>query len=183
MSPLSPRAQQQLLALARASIETALRRGGGDPATPPGDPDLGADAGAFVSLHKAGALRGCIGTFQAPGPLTDTVSRMARAAAFEDPRFPAVTRDELAALSLEISVLTPMNPVTDVDEIEVGRHGLYLVQGGRQGVLLPQVAVAHGWDRETFLEQTCRKAGLPPDAWKRGAEIYSFEAQVFSEAD
>ena len=181
MSLLSPSSQKTLLALARKSIDDALSRRKTGAAAQPDEPELRGKAGAFVTLHKNGALRGCIGTFEARDELVETIARMARAAAFEDPRFPAVAAEELPLLELEISVLTPMKPVEDVEEIEVGRHGLYVVQGSRRGVLLPQVAVSYVWDREMFLAQTCVKAGLPPDAWRHGAKIYSFEAQVFGE--
>ena len=106
---------------------------------------------------------------------------MAVAAAKEDPRFPPLTAAELPKTHLEISALTPMQPVADVNDIEVGRHGLYVTRNFNSGVLLPQVATEYGWDRTTFLEQTCRKAGLPKDAWKEGAKILSFEAEVFGE--
>lgn len=112
-----------------------------------------------------------------------TVADMARAAAFEDTRFRPLTAEELPDVDLEISVLTPMRRIADVTEIEVGRHGLWVAQGHRRGVLLPQVATCCGWGRETFLEQTCLKAGLPRDAWRRGAEIYVFEAEVFGEKE
>jgi AmmeMemoRadiSam system protein A len=108
---------------------------------------------------------------------------MGRAAAAEDPRFPRVTPEEVPELGVEISVLTPLRPVADPAEVEVGRHGVCVVEGARRGVLLPQVAVEWGCDRETFLDQTCRKAGLPPDAWRHGAQILVFEAEVFGTAD
>jgi AmmeMemoRadiSam system protein A len=105
---------------------------------------------------------------------------MAEAAAFDDPRFPPVTKEELKDLSIEISVLTPFKQITDVSEIEVGKHGIYMERGFYSGLLLPQVATEYGWDRETFLEQTCRKAGLPPDAWKeKNTKIYIFSADIF----
>ncbi|HWR97973.1 MAG TPA: AmmeMemoRadiSam system protein A, partial [Candidatus Methanoperedens sp.] len=114
-------------------------------------------------------------------PLYRAVAQMAVSAAQQDPRFPQLTAAELPRIRLEISALTPMQPVADVKEIEVGRHGLYVTKGFTSGVLLPQVATDYGWDRITFLEQTCRKAGLPKDAWKEGAKILSFEAEVFGE--
>ncbi|MBU1742883.1 MAG: AmmeMemoRadiSam system protein A, partial [Proteobacteria bacterium] len=128
--------------------------------------------------------RGCIGNFQGSGTLAETVQDMARAAAFEDPRFPPLSGDELAEVDLEISVLTPLRRIEDPSLIEVGRHGVYLIQGSCRGVLLPQVAVEWGWDRDTFLDQTCVKAGLGPGCWRDpGAEIYVFSAQVFGEKD
>jgi len=182
MPSLSPQARKKLLSIAREAIEAGLH---GRPYTPrePSDPQLRRRAGAFVTLHERGALRGCIGTFRDDLPLYRNVAEMARAAAFEDPRFPPLGREEFDRVDLEISVLTPMRRVTHPEEVEVGRHGLCVVQGPYRGVLLPQVAVEHGWDRETFLSHTCLKAGLPPDAWKRGAEILVFEAEVFGEKD
>jgi len=136
--------------------------------------------GAFVTLHKHGQLRGCIGHIVAHFPLAETISRMATAAAFEDPRFPPVTADELKDLEIEISVLTPFQKISNVEEIQVGVHGIYMKKGFHSGLLLPQVATEYKWDRKTFLEQTCRKAGLPGDAWKeRDMEIYIFAADIF----
>ncbi len=137
--------------------------------------------GAFVTLHRSGDLRGCIGRIDAPDPLAEVVAECAVSAAIRDPRFPPVTPDELLALDVEISILTPLERVSDVSEIQVGRHGLVMRQGFHSGLLLPQVATEWGWDRDTFLAQTCRKAGLPSDAWRRGAEIFKFEAEVFGE--
>ncbi|KPJ50964.1 MAG: hypothetical protein AMJ41_00550 [candidate division Zixibacteria bacterium DG_27] len=137
--------------------------------------------GAFVTLHKHGRLRGCIGYIQGIRPLYETVIDMAAAAAFDDPRFPPVTPEELPELDLEISVLSPLKEVRELEEIEVGKHGLYLTLGAFSGLLLPQVATENGWDRETFLEQTCLKAGLPPAAYKdEKAKLYLFSAEVFS---
>jgi uncharacterized protein len=174
--------KRALLALARAAI---ARRVGRDVA-PPSAAELGPErlAGAFVSLHKRGRLRGCIGTFSADEPVTLVIEEMAVAAAIRDPRFPALEASELDELELEISVLSPRREVTDVDQIEVGRHGLVVSRGASRGVLLPQVATEHGWDREAFLAHTCEKAGLLPDAWTRpGTCIEVFTAEVFSEHD
>ena len=136
--------------------------------------------GAFVSLHKGGMLRGCIGHLQADRPLYETIKDMSIAAAFEDPRFPPLSREEFDQVDIEISVLTPFKKITNIDEIEVGKHGIYLVKGFYSGILLPQVATEYGWDRITFLEHTCIKAGLHKDAWKdKDAEIYIFSADVF----
>ncbi|MEG6507132.1 AmmeMemoRadiSam system protein A [Nitratidesulfovibrio sp. 1201_IL3209] len=156
----------------------------GVPAPPPGV--LHRPLGAFVTFKKGGHLRGCIGSMVGDGPLYLTVARMARAAAFEDPRFPPVTAVEMSGLELDISVLGPLTRCPDPSLVRVGRHGLLVRQGFRSGVLLPQVPVEWGWDRETFLSQTCRKAGLPPgvwrDAWKDGrTELYWFEAEVFGD--
>lgn len=136
--------------------------------------------GAFVSLHTHGQLRGCIGQIHAHQPLYQVVEGMALAAGFEDPRFPPLAPQELGDLDLEISVLTPLEKIKDIQEIEVGKHGLYIKKGFHSGLLLPQVAVEHNWDRITFLEETCRKAGLPRNAWKeKDAEIYIFSAEIF----
>jgi len=136
--------------------------------------------GAFVSLHKHGQLRGCIGSIQPTKPLHQTVEEMAVAAAFNDPRFESLTSKELKDIELEISVLTPLERVREVKEIEVGRHGLYIKKGFFSGLLLPQVATDYNWDRITFLEETCRKAGLPQNAWEdKDAEIYLFSADIF----
>lgn len=136
--------------------------------------------GAFVTLHKRGQLRGCIGHIVAHYPLIETISKMAIAAAFEDPRFSPVTADELKDLDVEISVLTPFRKISNIEEIQVGIHGLYLKKGFYSGLLLPQVATEYRWDRKTFLEQTCRKAGLPPNVWQdKDTEIYIFSADIF----
>jgi AmmeMemoRadiSam system protein A len=170
-----------LLQTARQAISDQLQGTRVAPREPSGE-RLGARAGAFVSLHAHGDLRGCIGTFIGRRPLVQTVQEMAVSAAFHDPRFPPLAREELAEVELEISVLSPLREVHDVQEIEVGRHGIYITRGLRAGVLLPQVATEYGWDRETFLAHTCRKAGLPPDAWREpGTRIEIFDAQVFAE--
>jgi AmmeMemoRadiSam system protein A len=136
--------------------------------------------GAFVSLHKRGRLRGCIGYIEGRGPLHKTIEEMAEAAAFRDPRFRPMTEKELPDLDIEISVLTPLRKITDVTEIEVGKHGIYIKKGWFSGLLLPQVASEYGWDPETFLEQTCMKAGLPTKSWKeKDTEIYIFSADIF----
>jgi AmmeMemoRadiSam system protein A len=142
---------------------------------------LKTDAGAFVSLHKNSRLRGCIGVFASKEPLWKTVQENAVAAAFRDPRFNPVEAEELAEIDIEISVLSPLRQITDVSEIEVGRHGIYIIQGRNRGVLLPQVAIEYGFDREAFLAETCLKADLPEDAWEKGASIYIFEAEIFGE--
>jgi len=136
--------------------------------------------GAFVTLHKKGELRGCIGHVIGDRPVAETVAEMAVAAAFQDPRFPPVTANELKDLDIEISVMTPLRRITDVNEIQVGVHGIIVQQDDRSGLLLPQVATQYGWDRTTFLEFTCRKANLPADAWKdKKTRIYTFSADVF----
>ena len=136
--------------------------------------------GAFVSLHKHGELRGCIGSIKAVEPLFQTVQSMAKAAAFEDFRFSPIKKEEFSDLDIEISVLTPLKKISDPKEIEVGKHGIYIKKGSSSGLLLPQVAIEYSWNRKTFLEHTCLKAGLQKDAWKEGeTEIYIFSADIF----
>jgi AmmeMemoRadiSam system protein A len=143
-------------------------------------PKLKEKRGAFVTLHKSGQLRGCIGNIRGRHPLYETVARMAEEAAFHDPRFPALSKEELKDIDIEISALTPLRRVDKVDEITVGKHGIYIEKGFFSGLLLPQVATEHGWDRQTFLEQTCFKAGLHKDAWKeKDTKVYVFSADVF----
>ncbi|MEJ5377741.1 MAG: AmmeMemoRadiSam system protein B [bacterium] len=165
--------------IARQSIATAFE-GKAAPEISDVPPRLREPRGAFVTLEKNKRLRGCIGFIQAVKPLYETVRDMARAAAFEDPRFPPLSQEEWPKVEVEISVLTPMQRVTDISQVKVGTHGLYVVRGPRRGLLLPQVATDNGWGLETFLSQTCIKAGLPPDAWKDPqTEIYAFSADVF----
>jgi len=176
--------KKKLLSIARSAMEEAAGSTGTgaverDEAT---SDTLLARAGAFVSLHKKGRLRGCIGRFEADDPLADTVADMAVAASRNDPRFSQVSPDETVDIDIEISVLTPLHRISDVSEIEVGTHGLYIIRDIRRGTLLPQVATERGWDRETFLEETCIKAGLRRDAWRDAdTEIYVYEAVVFGE--
>ncbi|MDT8317937.1 MAG: AmmeMemoRadiSam system protein A [bacterium] len=139
--------------------------------------------GVFVTIHKHGNLRGCIGIFTSDKPLYKTVAKMAAKAAFSDPRFPPLTGDELKEIDFEISVLSPLKEIKDTKEIEIGRHGIYVTKGASSGVLLPQVASEQGWDLETFLSHTCIKAGLPTDEWQRGVKIEIFSAQIFSERE
>ena len=137
--------------------------------------------GAFVTLTRNGHLRGCIGNMSGREPLYLTVARMATAAAFEDPRFPALGRQEWPEVELDISVLGPLSRCPSPELVEIGRHGLLLARGGRSGVFLPQVPVEQGWDRLTYLNQLCVKAGLPPGSWKApDAELYWYEAFVFT---
>lgn len=145
---------------------------------------LGEKAGAFVTLHKGDQLRGCIGNMVGQGPLVNTIQEMAIESSTHDPRFPPVTLDELLDISIEISVLSPLKKIKKVDEIEVGKHGIIMTHGWNRGVLLPQVATENNWDRETFLINTCHKAGLPPDAWKNPQTVIEiFSAEVFGEKD
>lgn len=137
------------------------------------------ELGAFVTLKKNGALRGCIGNVVGQGPLYLTIARMARAAAFEDPRFPQVSETEFADLSVEISIMGPITLCPDTNRIEIGTHGLIMQHGSHSGLLLPQVAEEWNWDRKTFLEQACIKAGLKPNMWEHpDTKIYWFEAYV-----
>jgi AmmeMemoRadiSam system protein A len=176
----SPEERELLLNLAHRSIECALADQTID-TTPPSE-HLAEPRGAFTTLHLHGLLRGCIGYVLPTASLHQTVAETARAAAFDDPRFEPVTNDEAPELKVEISVLSPMGPIRP-EEVVVGRHGLLVTMGGRRGLLLPQVPLEWGWDRENFLAQTCLKAGLAPDAWQRGAELYGFTAEVFGEAE
>lgn len=180
---LNGQEQQRLLEIARQSISDAA--GGRGPAPLEAEPDgLTLERGAFVTIHRHGNLRGCIGNFTAEGPLADTVQQMAVSAALHDPRFPPVSPDEMDELDLEISVLSPLSKIENVGEIEVGVHGIYIISPRGRGVLLPQVAAEWGWDRDTFLDQTCVKAGLQPGCWRDDdVEILIFSAQVFGEED
>ncbi len=140
--------------------------------------------GVFVTLEKENNLRGCIGYVEGYMPLQDAVQDNAFSAAFKDPRFPSLSLKEFEQIEIEISVLTPLERVTDISEIKVGRDGLIIKNGLYQGLLLPQVATDWGWDRIQFLEQTCRKAGLPINAWKdKDTEIQKFTALIFSEKE
>jgi AmmeMemoRadiSam system protein A len=135
-----------------------------------------------VTLNKRDQLRGCIGQTVAMQPLYKTVSYCAVQAAVADPRFPPVTKAELPDIDIEISVLTPLQKVNSLDEIKVGRDGLMISLGGYRGLLLPQVATEYNWDKTTFLQQTCRKAGLPTDAYQKSdAELFKFQAIIFHE--
>lgn len=177
---LTAEEKKELLALARATLESYLKDGT-IPEAGAARPKFGMPRGAFVTLTRAGQLRGCIGYIEALMPLADTIRRCAIYAATEDPRFESVTARELKDLRIEISVLTTPKRIDDPRRVEVGRHGLIMSRDGRRGVLLPQVPVENHWGREEFLSQTCRKAGLPADAWKKGAVIEAFEAIVFHE--
>ncbi|MFH1754295.1 MAG: AmmeMemoRadiSam system protein A [Candidatus Latescibacterota bacterium] len=148
------------------------------------NPILRSHRGAFVTLKIAGRLRGCIGYIEGSSPLQKTIADMAKAAAFQDPRFPALTAKEVPSVTIEISILSPLFPITQPEEIEVGKHGLVIEQGYRRGLLLPQVASEYKWDRDVFLEHTCEKAGLAKDAWKDAdTRIFVFSAQVFAEEE
>ena len=178
---LSESEKQFLLEVARASI-TAAVMGKQEPKRGKCPPAVLQPSGAFVTLHERNELRGCIGYIEAARPMVETVHNVAAKAALEDPRFPPVSPEELSSIELEISVISPMKRIQSADEIEVGKHGILLQAGMSRGLLLPQVATEYGWDRETFLCQTARKAGLPSSAWKNPeTRIFIFTAEVFGE--
>ena len=176
---ITPEQRRHLLSLARASVERQVR------GAAPVDSDtttLPDASGVFVTIKERGRLRGCLGTLKNRAGLAAEVSRCAAESASEDPRFPPVTVDELPDLSLEISVLGPLEEIEPkLDAFTVGVHGLVVEQGFHRGLLLPQVATEWGWDGEQFLRQTCVKAGLPPGAWRHGARVFRFAAEVFGD--
>jgi AmmeMemoRadiSam system protein A len=169
----------QLLRLAHESILSALEDRKKISLDPP-TAHFAEPRGAFSSLYLHGELRGCVGYVLPISSVYRAVADTARAAAFEDNRFYPVTLDEARDLEIELSILSAPQPIK-AEEVEIGRHGLLISMAGYRGLLLPQVPVEHHWDRETFLEHTCRKAGLPPDAWRQGAKIEAFTAEVFGE--
>ena len=171
-----------LLVLARKTLDSYLSNGT-IPPCPTASASLLEHKGAFVSLHHGKELRGCIGQLYPDQELVKIVQHCALSAALDDARFLPVDHEELADMTIEISVLTPFHRIRSLEEIEVGRHGLYVEQGRFRGLLLPQVCTQYGWNREEFLEQTCRKAGLPASAWRNpNTIIQTFEAQVFSDS-
>lgn len=169
-----------LLRLAHDAIATAAGGRRFSPDAP--SSHLAEPRGAFTTVYLHGELRGCVGYPSAIAPLYRTIAETAQAAAFEDTRFPPLRADEVPALEVSLSILSPLRPI-DAKEIEIGRHGLVISRSNQRGLLLPQVPVEHGWDRITFLEQTCRKAGLPLDAWEHGATIEGFTAEVFGDRE
>jgi len=178
---LRPEQRARLLEMARESIACLLDYGFA-PLYKVTDEELLHLSGAFVTLKEEGRLRGCIGYILPRRPLYLAVQSAALAAAFQDPRFPPLAREELDKVEIEISVLSPLHRLDDPEKLEVGKHGIMIVKGGASGLLLPQVAVEEGWDREEFLRGVCHKAGLPEDAWKdKDAELYVFTAEVFGE--
>lgn len=183
MAMLNEQEKMELLRLARLTLEGYLR----DrrfAAVEPAHARLREKGGAFVTLEKHGELRGCIGHLAADKPLFLTVQQMAIEAATGDPRFAAVTADEVPDLEIEISVLAGFRKIAGASEIKIGEHGLIVGDGRRRGLLLPQVASREGWNAPTFLSATCRKAGLPMNAWQKpGLTIEIFTAEVFSEKD
>jgi AmmeMemoRadiSam system protein A len=174
-----PAERSRLLAIARNALTARVHRHR-EPA-PSGGGALDTPCGAFVSIHHGDELRGCLGRLECDWAIARVVAHLGRAVADSDPRFEPVAVEELESLSIEISALTPEREVRSVSDIEIGRHGLIIERGHRRGLLLPQVASDRGWDVETFLEHTCRKAGLPVDAWRADARILIFEAEVFGE--
>lgn len=173
--------RQRLLALARRALEARVSH------QPPPAPEQGGvldePRGAFVTIRRHGELRGCLGRIAPDVPLAETVADLGASVSDSDPRFNPVAPAELDEIDVEISVLTPEREVHSMADIAPGRHGLIVEQGHRRGLLLPQVATEQGWDADTFVSQTCRKAGLPPDAWRHGARMFVFEAEVFGEED
>jgi AmmeMemoRadiSam system protein A len=188
MALLDDASRRSLVLMARAAIARAI---GAVSVIPVGDPIPNPEsripgdflAGAFVTLRIKGELRGCIGYPEAELPLVAVVERCAVSAAISDPRFPPLSAAEWSDVDLEISVLGPIERVDDIQQVVVGRDGLIVEFGRRRGLLLPQVAVEWSWDASEFAAQTCIKAGLPEDAWQKGAKLFKFEAEVFSESD
>ncbi len=174
---------QALIEAARSAIASRLSpRRGCSPA--PATPALMLPGGAFVTLKEEGCLRGCIGRITSAQSLLQTVQEMAVCSAFEDPRFPPVTGSEWPSIRVEVSVLSPLKRIDDPREVCVGTHGVLIRRGSSSGLLLPQVATEQGWTREEFLAGACRKAGLPPDAWKDPrTQIQVFSAAVFQQAE
>lgn len=176
--------QQTLLTLARRSIAAGLEKGEPDLDDLELTPALQIKMSCFVTLKKRGQLRGCIGTLNAHRRLYEDVIDNAQSAAFRDPRFPKLKEpEELEKCQIEISVLTPPSAISGVDDIEIGKHGLVIEKGGQRGVFLPQVPVEQKWDLTKYLENLCRKAGLPRDAYQEGAKLQWFTAQVFAEEE
>ena len=181
---LTKNEQKYLMDIAKNSVRSAVESGQIYDCNSGDYPSLEKDRGAFVTLNERGQLRGCIGYVSANQPLFETIRGAAISAALKDPRFPAVTENELDQLTYEISVLSPFHRISNTEQIEVGKHGLLIRKGLNEGLLLPQVATDNHWDRLTFLEQTCRKAGLPLNAWKDAdTDIFVFSAFVFGEND
>ncbi|MFA5084924.1 MAG: AmmeMemoRadiSam system protein A, partial [Candidatus Omnitrophota bacterium] len=181
---LSDAQRKRLLQIARESIVSFVKDKKRKTFTE-GDPDLNRQMGAFVTLHEKGELRGCIGNMAGHGPLYQTIADMAIEAATGDPRFLRLSPGEIDKVSLEISVLSPLQRVKTADEIKIPGHGVIVKRGFNSGVYLPQVATETGWNKEEFLTSLCgQKAGLKPDAWKDPeTELYTFTAEVFGEGE
>ena len=178
-SSLSPEDRRKLLQFARQTVTSAVTRSGVPAA--PDDSIFSRVCGVFVTVHIGGRLRGCIGVVEAAETLRESIAHCASSAALRDPRFPPVRPEELDRLEIEISLLSPHAPIQP-DDIVLGEHGLIIVKERQRGLLLPQVATEHQLTREDFLAETCRKAGLPRDAWKSSAvQILGFTCEVFSE--
>lgn len=175
--------RKECLYLARKTVNSWVRGQGEPVGYDPVDPEMGEPYGAFVTLNHRGRLRGCIGYIQAVKPLWETIADCAVSACSRDHRFPPVRPEELQGIEIDISILSPLQTVQNEEEIVVGVHGLIISKGGRRGLLLPQVPVEQGWDRALFLQHTCMKAGLPADAWRSGAVMEVFSADVFSEGE
>ena len=168
-----------LLSVARQAIDAAIAKREFYPE--PLTARVAEPRGVFTTLHIGEQLRGCVGQIVAVEPLVRAVAHTAVSAAFNDPRFTPLTAAELPLVRIELSVLSPLAPILP-EEIEIGRHGLLVTLGHNRGLLLPQVAGEYGWDAPTFLAQTCRKAGLPPDAWRLpGAQVHAFTVELFGE--
>jgi AmmeMemoRadiSam system protein B/AmmeMemoRadiSam system protein A len=175
-SPFTEEEKKELLALARNTI-TGYVTNGQIPSVEIKNPKFKADGAVFVTIKKKGSLRGCIGHIQSIMPLYRSIIKNAVAACSSDPRFPRMNKEELKDMDVEISILSPLTPLKDINNIQVGKHGLYIMEGMQSGLLLPQVATEFGWDRDAFLEHVSMKAGLPKDAWK-DAELYMFTAEI-----
>ena len=174
----SPYERSLLIALAHHAISSALESQ--DISLEPPSAHLRESRGVFTTLSWKGELRGCVGYALPVISLYHAVIETARGAAFDDPRFAPVTSQEISDLKVSLSVLSTLKPICPED-VEIGRHGLLVTLGQKRGLLLPQVPLEHGWDRVQFLEQTCRKAGLPREAWKSGLSLQAFTAEVFGE--
>ena len=179
---VSEKDKEVLLQLSRNAIQTTVRKGRQLPVVHSLSPLLRQKRGVFVTLWKEGELRGCIGFPYPVKPLVEAVQEASISAALQDFRFPPVREDELSHIEIEISVLSPPQPIQP-DQVKIGVHGLIVKKGNVSGLLLPQVAMDYHWDSNTFLEQTCVKAGLPKNAWKKDCQIQAFEAQIFAEVD
>ncbi len=175
-SPYTEGEKKELLSIARKAIAEHVTSGN-TPDMGTSNPKFKSDGAVFVTIKKNGSLRGCIGNVQAVMPLYQSVIKNAITASSSDPRFPPMTKEELKDIDVEVSILSPLNQLRDVKDIQVGKHGLVIRKGMQSGLLLPQVAAELGWDRETFLEQICAKAGLPKGSWK-DAELYTFTAEI-----
>jgi AmmeMemoRadiSam system protein A len=169
-----------LLQLAHQSIAAALEHR--EISLLPPNPHLAEPRGVFTTLYYHGDLRGCVGYIFPVMSLYRTVAESARGAAFDDSRFAPVTREQAAELEVSLSILSPPQPIRPED-VEIGRHGLLIKMGDYRGLLLPQVPIEHKWDRIAFLEQTCKKAGLPIDAWQTGAQVEAFTAEIFGDGE